>query len=129
MTLVLIAANLLLAAGLSHAHQLLLLLSDPHLLGLWLAHLASAPLMPPLDGVPATLAAKIDAVVGSLEAIGRPIAILGVALLALSWLAAGVLPEWAQQNKGVLVKMLMGGILLGIAPDIVGLVISTPPVK
>lgn len=33
-------------------------------------------------------------------------------------------PSWAQQNKGVLVKMLMGGILLGIAPDVVSLVLA-----
>ena len=122
MTLVLFTASLLLTGAFTHAHQLAQLLNDPQLVGLWLTHLASAPLMPPLDGG-AKLATKIDEVVKSFETIGRPVAILGLALLAMSWLAAGVLPEWAQQNKGVLVKMLMGGILVGIAPDIVELVL------
>ena len=70
------------------------------------------------------IGAKVDEIVKMLETIGRPVAILGLVLLALSWIAAGVLPEWAQQNKGVLVKMLMGGILLGIAPDVVSLVLA-----
>ena len=122
MTLVLFTASLLLTGAFTHAHQLAQLLSDPQLIGLWLTHLASAPLMPPLDGG-TELTAKVNEVVDSLQTIGRPVAILGIALLAMSWLAAGVLPEWAQQYKGVLVKMLMGGILVGIAPDIVDLVL------
>lgn len=61
----------------------------------------------------------VDKAVTQLKTLGRPIAILGVVLLSLSWIASGWLPEWAQQNKGVLVKMFMGGVLLGIAPDVV----------
>lgn len=78
-----------------------------------------ALLAAPGDGI----ASKVNEIVETLKSVGRPVAILGIVLLALSWLAAGVLPEWAQQNRGVLVKMLMGGILLGIAPDVVALVL------
>lgn len=65
----------------------------------------------------------VENIVLAMQTIGRPVAILGVMLLALSWVAAGILPNWARQNQGVLIKMLMGGILLGIAGDVVGLVL------
>ena len=65
----------------------------------------------------------IESIVEAMKTVGRPVAILGVMLLALSWVAAGILPDWAKQNQGVLIKMLMGGVLLGIAGDVVGLVL------
>jgi type IV secretory pathway VirB2 component (pilin) len=115
MTFLLFLASVLCTGAATYAHQLAALFSDPHI-----APLLTGPLfIPQADGI----TDKVDAIVETLKGIGRPVAILGIVLLALSWLAAGVLPDWAQQNKGVLVKMMMGGILLGIAPDVVGLVL------
>jgi hypothetical protein len=101
----------------AHTQALAFVLSDGYILG---TSLVSAVTAAPGDAI----ADKVNEIVETLKAVGRPVAILGIVLLALSWLAAGVLPEWAQQNRGVLVKMLMGGILLGIAPDVVGLVLQ-----
>jgi hypothetical protein len=116
MVAILFLANTLLSGVLPHAQALAAQATDGHLA----LALGSALAAAPGDGI----AEKVNAIVETLKTVGRPVAILGLVLLALSWLAAGVLPEWAQQNRGVLVKMLMGGILLGIAPDVVGLVLQ-----
>lgn len=77
----------------------------------------AAPSPPDVSGITET----VDNIVEAAKAIGRPIAIAGVVLVALSWLAAGAVPDWAKQNQGVLTKIVIGGILLGIAPDLVDL--------
>lgn len=83
--------------------------------------LSAASFLAPLDQGPISNA--VENIVLAMQTIGRPVAIIGVMLLALSWVAAGILPNWARQNQGVLIKMLMGGILLGIAGDVVSLVL------
>jgi hypothetical protein len=108
-------ASILFAGTASHAYQVAALLTDPQLAIIF----ADSFIIPGIDGI----SDKVNEIVESLKSVGRPVAILGLVLLAMSWLASGVLPDWAQQNKGVLVKMMMGGILLGIAPDVVGLVL------
>ena len=116
-TVLLVLASVFFTGAVTHAHQLAALLTDPQL-----AVFFAVPfVIPVFNGI----SDKVDEIVDSLKSVGRPVAILGMVLLAMSWLASGVLPDWAQQNKGVLVKMMMGGILLGIAPDVVGLVLPT----
>lgn len=118
MAALLFFTSILCTGAATHAHQLAALFTDPHTAALLAGGLFSPAHADSINGA-------IDKIVESLKSIGRPVAILGMVLLAMSWLASGVLPDWAQQNKGVLVKMLMGGILLGIAPDVVGLVLPS----
>ena len=66
---------------------------------------------------------KITAIIAAVQPIARPIALIGVFMIILSWVATPVLPEWAQTNKGLLVKVFLGAILIGLVPDIVNLVL------
>jgi hypothetical protein len=62
---------------------------------------------------------KIGALTERLTGFTRPLALLSVVLTLLSWLAEPVLPEWARNNKGMFSKILIAGILIGLAPDVV----------
>lgn len=87
-----------------------------------LRHPLAFSLAPLADGDPlAAIGKKVTEITTSAKAIGRPIAILSLLLLGLSWLASGVNQEWSASMKGVMLKIFMGGILLGIAPDVVGI--------
>lgn len=114
--------SILLTGTYIHGGVLFAFLADGHAFAaLSTAVLSAAHPLAPLDQ--GTINNAIENVVTAMKTVGRPVAILGVMLLALSWVAAGILPGWARQNQGVLVKMLMGGVLLGIAGDVVSLVL------
>lgn len=100
-----------------HSSALSASLVGGHVFSVLFTSILSAP--PDLKGINTA----IESIVEAMKTVGRPVAILGVMLLALSWVAAGILPDWAKQNQGVLIKMLMGGVLLGIAGDVVSLVL------
>lgn len=76
------------------------------------------------QAVPPAVTAKILQVAATMTTVARPLAILGMVLILLSWVAAGVLPDWANQYKGTVIKMLLGAILLGVAPDLVSIVLT-----
>ena len=66
------------------------------------------------------LEAKIEDITEQLTTIGRPLAVLALVLVFISYVAEPVLPDWARDNKGMMRKVLFAAIGLGVIPDLVG---------
>ena len=66
------------------------------------------------------LEAKITEITDQLTTIGRPLAILALVLVFISYIAEPALPDWAKENKGMMRKVLFAAIGLGLIPDLVG---------
>ncbi len=66
------------------------------------------------------LEAKITEITEQLTTIGRPLAILALVLVFISYIAEPALPDWAKENKGMMRKVLFAAIGLGLIPDLVG---------
>ena len=66
------------------------------------------------------LEAKIEEITEQLTTIGRPLAVLALVLVFISYVAEPILPDWARDNKGMMRKVLFAAIGLGVIPDLVG---------
>ena len=66
------------------------------------------------------LEAKIEDITEQLTTVGRPLAVLALVLVFISYVAEPVLPDWARENKGMMRKVLFAALGLGVIPDLVG---------
>lgn len=66
------------------------------------------------------LEAKIEEITEQLTTVGRPLAVLALVLVFISYVAEPVLPDWARENKGMMRKVLFAALGLGVIPDLVG---------
>ena len=66
------------------------------------------------------LETKIEEITEQLTTVGRPLAVLALVLVFISYVAEPVLPDWARDNKGMMRKVLFAAIGLGVIPDLVG---------
>lgn len=66
------------------------------------------------------LEAKITEITEQLTTVGRPLAVLALVLVFISYVAEPVLPDWARENKGMMRKVLFAALGLGVIPDLVG---------
>ena len=65
---------------------------------------------------------KLNDITTKITGYGRALTLLAVVLAFLYMLCEPALPQVARENKGVLGRVLMGAIGLGLAPDIVAFV-------
>jgi hypothetical protein len=80
-------------------------------------HAAAASAAPLLD-----LGDKLNEITTEITTYGRALTLLAVVLTFLYMLCEPALPQVARENKGLLGRVLMGAIGLGLAPDIVAFV-------
>ncbi|GAA5531188.1 hypothetical protein [Herpetosiphon gulosus] len=66
------------------------------------------------------LETKIEEITEQLTTVGRPLAVLALVLVFISYVAEPVLPDWTRENKGMMRKVLFAAIGLGVIPDLVG---------
>src|SRR3712207_1777306 len=52
----------------------------------------------------AGLANKIETVANQLASFARPLALLAVVIVLISWVAEPMIPDWARENRGMLAK-------------------------
>lgn len=81
---------------------------------LYAAAASAAPLVD-LEG-------KLGEFTEKLTTYGRGLTLLAVVIVFLSWICEPALPSWARENKGLLGRVIIGAIGVGLAPDIVSFV-------
>ena len=62
---------------------------------------------------------RVNSLAKSLSKVATPIAILGIILVLLFVLFSPILPEFAQANKGYIIKALVIVAVIGLIPEIV----------
>ncbi len=68
------------------------------------------------------LDAKLQQIATTFSALGRPIALISFIVVLLIYIATPMLPEAARENRGAIGKLLIAGIAIGLAPDIISFI-------
>ncbi len=68
------------------------------------------------------LDAKLAQIATTLSTLGRPIALISFIVVLLIYIATPMLPEPARENRGAIGKLLLAGIAIGLAPDIISFI-------
>ena len=67
----------------------------------------------------------IDGILDFIDSYKLPLAILGVAIIAVGLLAKPVFPDLWDRHKSSIVYMVLGGILLTMIPTVAGLIVGS----
>ncbi|HEX6291292.1 MAG TPA: hypothetical protein VFZ66_19065 [Herpetosiphonaceae bacterium] len=65
---------------------------------------------------------KLGDLTDKIATYGRGFALLAFVIIFISWIAEPIIPQWARENKGIIARVLMGCIGIGLVPDIVAFV-------
>ena len=71
-----------------------------------------------------SLSARLDQVSAALTQLTRPLGIIALIMIFLSIILTPVLPDWARENRGLLVKVLLAVAAVAWAPDIITFVMG-----
>ncbi|HFD39959.1 MAG TPA: hypothetical protein ENJ31_08985 [Anaerolineae bacterium] len=67
----------------------------------------------------------IDGILDFIDSYKLPLAILGVAIIAVGLLVKPVFPDLWDRHKNSIVYMVLGGILLTMIPTVAGLIVGS----
>jgi hypothetical protein len=68
------------------------------------------------------LDAKLQQIADTFSNLGRPVALISFIVVMLIYLGTPLLPEVARENRGTIGKILLAGIAIGLAPDIISFI-------
>ncbi len=68
------------------------------------------------------LDAKLAQIATTLSNLGRPVALISFIVVLLIYIATPMLPEAARENRGTIGKLLLAGITIGLAPDVIAFI-------
>lgn len=66
----------------------------------------------------------LDTILGLIDQYKTGIAIMGVVVVAIGLLLKPVAPDFSASHRGALVSMVVGGILLALAPTIASAIVG-----
>jgi hypothetical protein len=76
------------------------------------------------DGGTGAFGSKITSLTTNLTTLGRPLAGLSLVIGILITIFEPMLPDMARENKGMIRKVLVGCMVLGLIPDLLGFVFA-----
>lgn len=78
--------------------------------------------MPVRDEGLGGITTTINTLAESAKSISRPAMLLSFVVMGLALIVQPAIPDWATQHRGLLSKVILGAIMLMVAPDIVTLI-------
>ena len=67
----------------------------------------------------------LDAILALIDQYKLGIAIMGVVVFGVGLLAKPIAPDWSAQHRGALQSMVLGGILITLAPVIAAAIVGS----